>query len=181
MPNLSDWRPGDIVLVRKAGGLAGAMLAAGQAASFSTVSRAGSDWTHAALYVGNGEVVEAVPDRGVVRRSLWHYCQDRSLRVRRLIQPFSRRDGQLAADYAVGLLGRPYSIVELARSKLWPATHPNPDALYCSTFVGFVIAASTSRVLYQRPEHRPLHPAVLAVHEDLEDVGLEWRALGHRP
>lgn len=115
---------------------------------------------------------------GLVQRSVWHYCQTRSVMVRRLISAGSNPQwGDAIADAAIAHGHQGYSAVELLRSKLWPGTVPNPEKLFCSTFVGLVVAAATPVQLYAKKAHRPLYPSVLANHPDLETVPARWCAL----
>jgi hypothetical protein len=109
--------------------------------------------------------------------SVWKYCQHRSIRVRRLDQPFTPAHGWQAAAAARDLAARgaAYSYGEVVASKLIPARQPNPERLYCSTFVGLIINASTGFSLYDETRYRPLFPSTLATHRSLLDVPLEWR------
>lgn len=176
IPNFSQWLAGDIVLVGAAPNLIGHVLRAGQA--FTTRTSLLDDanyWTHAALYVGKGQLVEAVFPDGVIESSIWRYCENRSVLVRRLDAPFTLNDGVVAAQKAKTLVGNPYSWQEVMRSVLIPGTEPDPQRFYCSTFVGFTINASTGFSLYGAREHLPLHPSTLARHPDLMDVHVEWR------
>lgn len=175
IPNFSDWYPGDLIFVRRGRGLSGLALSAAQIISARKESRAGSVWTHVALYVGNGDLVEAVPGFGVVKASVWKYCHWRSLRVRRLSEPFSYSDGVAVADSALNSIGQPYSNSEVLRSKLIPRTEPRPNSLYCSTFAALTINVATGFSLYTEQKHLPIHPASLANHCDLIDIPLEWR------
>lgn len=175
VPNFSDWRLGDIVLVRAGEDLFGPALRVAQQASFSPLARRGCSWTHAAIYVGAGDVVDASFGRGVVRQSVWNYCQTRALRVRRLPLPLGTPEAREAAvEAALGRVGRPYSTPEVVRSKLVPRTSPLEHTFYCSTFVALCWADATGFALWQGWAHRPLYPAVLAEHELLDDVALAW-------
>lgn len=178
-PNFSDWRLGDIVLVHGARGLSGLLIRAAQQASLNRLSRLGSIVSHAGIYVGNGMLVDARYGEPVSERSVWQYCQSRPLRLRRL-----RNDGSLPStagdDIAAAArlhIGEPYSVLAAILSKVLPRTTPKRRALYCSTLVGLVVSDATGVNLSSDIAHRPLHPAVLAAHPDLEDVLLEWRHL----
>jgi len=115
---------------------------------------------------------------GVSLRSVWNYCQTRSIQVRRFIDP-SIPPADIAAIAATARqhIGEPYSVLQVIVSKLFPGTVPAPDALYCSTMVGLVITEATGVDLSSAPIHQPLHPGTLAAHGDLQDVLLEWRSL----
>ncbi len=177
IPNFSRWRSGDIVLVRRDRGLAGLLLSGGQYFSRSAASRNNREWTHAGLYVGGGEIVEAIFGDGIVKSSIWKYCQYRAICVRRIRAPFTGADGAVAAKAALGYVGQPYAWQEVALSKLIPARESQPGRLYCSTFVGIAINASTGYSLYGDSEHLPLQPATLAAHPGLADVRVQWRRM----
>ena len=177
-PNFSDWREGDIVLVHRTPDAIGYAIQASQATSLSPITRAGRICSHAAIYIGGGMVVDATRGAGVSIQSVWNYCQTRAIQVRRL----SDRSIPMADIADISVLaqqhdGEPYSVIQAIISKLFPATVPVPDALYCSTLVGLVVADATGFDLSSDPAHQPLHPGTLAAHPDLTDVLLEWRNL----
>lgn len=178
VPNFSDWREGDIVLVHRSADLVGFGIQASQAASFSPVTRAGSICSHAAIYIGGGMIVDAAFPAGVSVQSVWNYCQTRSIQVRRITDPSI--SAAAIADISVEAqrhIGKPYSLIQAIVSKLVPGTLPTQNALYCSTFVGLVVANATGVDLSSDPMHQPLHPGTLAAHPDLTDAFLEWRQL----
>lgn len=178
VPNFSDWRGGDIVLVHRSADPVGAAIQAAQATSLSPVTRAGSLCSHAAIYVGEGELVDATPAAGVSLQSVWNYCQSRAIQVRRLSD--ASIPAADIADIAVAAqrhIGEPYSVLQVIVSKLFPGTVPARDALYCSTMVGLVVTEATGVDLSSDPVHQPLHPGTLSAHRDLQDVLLEWRHL----
>lgn len=177
-PNFSDWREGDIVLVHRTPDVIGYAIQASQATSLSPITRAGRICSHAAIYIGGGMVVDATRGAGVSIQSVWNYCQARAIQVRRLSDPSIPMAN--IADISVLAQqhdGEPYSVIQAIISKLFPATVPVPDALYCSTLVGLVVADATGFDLSSDPAHQPLHPGTLAAHPDLTDVLLEWRNL----
>lgn len=177
-PNFSDWREGDIVLVHRTPDAIGYAIQASQATSLSPITRAGRICSHAAIYIGGGMVVDATRGAGVSIQSVWNYCQTRAIQVRRLSDPSIPMAN--IADISVLAQqhdGEPYSVIQAIISKLFPATVPVPDALYCSILVGLVVADATGFDLSSDPAHQPLHPGTLAAHPDLTDVLLEWRNL----
>jgi hypothetical protein len=95
--------------------------------------------------------------------------------VRRIPDPFTVADGVAAANVATAAIGQAYSASAVVLSKLIPSTAPDPNALYCSTFVGIALERGSGFSLYGEPRYRPLHPSVLASHPDLVDVDVEWR------
>jgi len=178
VPNFSDWRPGDIVLVHREVTPLGLAIQAAQAASRNALTRAGSACSHAGIYVGNGMLVDATKNQAVAEQSVWNYCQFRALQVRRITDA-SIPEADIAdiAVFARQHIGESYSVLEAIVSKLVPATVPARDALYCSTLVGLVVADATGIDLSSDPSHQPLHPGTLAAHPDLTDVLLEWKQL----
>lgn len=178
VPNFSDWREGDIVLVHRAADAAGFAIQASQGMSLSPVTRAGAICSHAAIYIGGGMVVDATRGAGVSAQSVWNYCQHRAIQVRRLSDPtISMADIADISVMAQQHIGEPYSVIQVVISKLFPRTVPVPDALYCSTLVGLVVTDATGVVLSSDQAHQPLHPGTLAAHPELTDVLLEWRHL----
>lgn len=174
VPNFSGWQPADIVLVGNDGTLAGNVIVASQYASLSGATRAGAKYTHAAIYVGNGMLVEAIVGAGVAERSVWDYCQFRTLALRR-VPALSRAQASNIVLAARSHLGQSYSWLGAIASKLIPQTEPNPDRLYCSTYVSLVVAQGSGRMLASMPRYKPLHPGTLAGHAGLDRVDLEWR------
>jgi len=178
VPNFSDWREGDIVLVHRTSDAIGYAIQASQAASLSPITRAGSICSHAAVYIGGGMVVDETLGVGVSAQSIWNYCQTRAIQVRRLSDPsIPMADIADISVFAQQHDGESYSVIQAIISKLFPGTVPIPDALYCSTLVGLVVADATGVDLSSDPAHQPLHPGTLAAHPDLIDVLLEWRNL----
>lgn len=177
MPNFSDWRAGDIVLV-EAIGFVGGVIQAGQMITTNPLMAAGSQWSHAAIYIGNGMVVDATWGAGITAQSLWTYCQSREVTLRRIDDPsIPAADIQDIAKYAASHIGEPYSAIQALLAKLgWSgAQTPNPSALYCSTFAGLVVTEATGVDLSSDPIWQPLYPAMLASHSELVAVPLEWR------
>ena len=151
------------------------MIEAYQLATVGAVARPYARFTHAALYVGNGQLVDATLELGIAHHSVWIYCQDRELTVRRLpSRSLSASDIARIGSAAQKHVGRSYSLAEAMRSALMPDTAPDIEHLYCSTFVGLVLAQATGVVLWEHREHRPLHPAKLAAHPQLAIVPVAW-------
>ena len=177
IPNFGDWRRGDVILVEADSTLLGRGLRGSQAVSLKAAQRSGARWSHAGIYVGADQIVEMNYGSGLVQRSVWHHCQTRALMVRRLRGAETNRQwGDDIANAAVAHAPQKYATGELLRSKLWPNSVPNPNKLFCSTFVGMVVAAATPVQLYAMKAHRPLYPSVLANHPDLDDVPTRWCA-----
>lgn len=180
VPNFSDWAVGDIVLVRAPSPSSPVLLV--QAGSPNHLIRQGCSWTHAGVYVGDGNIVDAMYKHGVVRQSVWNYCQSRSIRVRRLPSKLPRNKVATMAPIANGYVGQPYAtwaaILHGFAHYLVPgAVFPLPtaEALYCSTLVALCVTHATGFALGAAQDCMPIFPATLAVHPSLTDVPLEWR------
>jgi len=172
VPNFSDWREGDIVLVEATQW----PIPAAQSASLNPLMRAGANWSHAGVYVGGGRVVDAMMNPGVVMQSIWNYCQARAIKVRRICAPnVPSANVRRIASAAISYIGQAYSLPQVLLAKLGLAKHPNPSGIYCSTLVGLAVAQATGLDLSQDPAWQPLYPAILASHPWLVDVPLEWR------
>ena len=166
------------MVVHRYPGLAGFVLQAGQFLSTKPLTALGSHMTHVGIYVGDGMMVDATLGRPIGKVSVWSYCQSRSDQVRRIVDPAITPEQ--IADIAVmarAHVGESYSTLALIASKLWPGTRPQRKILYCSTFVGLVVADATGVDLSSSPDHQPLYPATLGMHPDLTDVPVEWRSL----
>ena len=175
-PNFSDWELGDIALVHHDQSAMGRVIVAGQKISANPLMTAGALCSHAAIYVGNGLILDATFGNKVMERSVWGYCQHRSIQLRRLNMPrvTTAQRHDIAAE-AQNYLHQSYSLWEAIVSKLVPRRTPRRRSLYCSTLVSFAVADATGLDLALLPSWRPLYPAVLATHPWLIDVPLEWR------
>lgn len=177
VPNLSEWEEGDIVLV-EAAGFSGLVIRGVQAGTMNIAMLQGALWSHAAVYVGNGMVVDAAFPAGVTAQPLWNYSATRAVTVRRVGDPtVSLAMRRFIGVSATTHVGQPYSLLQAALAKLGipSAQAPNPNALFCSTFAGLVVAEATGIRLWSDPKHQPLLPAILATHPDLDTVPVEWR------
>ncbi len=128
---------------------------------------------------GNGSVVDATFGNRVDERSVWGYCHQRPIQLRRLNRPGIT----MAERHAIGaasrnFIGPSYSAWEAIVSKLVAGRVPRRRSLYCSTLVAFAVADATNGLnLASGPAWRPLYPAVPASHPWMTDVILEWRQL----
>lgn len=175
IPNFSEWWPGDIILVHADSSPVAKGVKAYQNKSLNPYIQKGQVWTHAAVYLGSGEIVDLTFAGGVHRAPIWEYCRNRAIRVRRHLPPWGRADGLMTAVGACSAIGQDYSLKEVARTFLSADTAPVKGKNYCSTFVGITISSNTSFNLHDKPEHRPLTPGMLAEHPYLRDVRVEWR------
>jgi cell wall-associated NlpC family hydrolase len=175
LPNLDAWQRGDVVLVSATADASGALIRTAQRVSLNRLMVQGHAWSHAAIYVGKGQIVDACFGQPVACRSVWEYCSTRALTVRRIDDPsVPLKDVTAIADAALSYVGKPYSAIEAVLSKLVRGRKPRPDRLICSTLVGLAIQDGTGVDLSASPEHRPLFPGVIAEHPALQTVLLEW-------
>lgn len=179
-PNFSDWAPGDVLLVHRSGGpsdVTGGMLEGAQRIALMAKSRPEARYshiTHAGIYVGMGQVVDAVPREGVRCISVWELAGHRALQVRRL-RGF---DGVAIATYALERIGARYSVLNLIRDGFIDArVDEYLSGMYCTQLI---LRASNhtdpySRNLAQDPGRNPFFPAMLVTHPSLDDVQVSWR------
>ncbi len=144
-------------------------------------------WTHAAVYLRGGLLIEAVPPRVCITK-LWHYVPDRLLRVRR---PIGRRDPstfgyRLALEMSTRL-GELYENdmfwrVPLYRYFRWVRNGAVSASgrVFCSQVVADSFAALREGTIYQDgvdlDPFLQVTPAHLSHSTILEDVAVDWLA-----
>lgn len=181
VPNIDDWREGDIVLVAGAG-LTGILINGGQRV-FAPGTATGAIWSHAGIYIGNGQIVEAAAGSGIKVGRVEGYCIKRALAVVRL-QPAAglpANFGALAAQFAMQRIGNKYAWQDLvALLKVWQTPAPQApssagNSAYCSALVVQCYAKSPINTpLDTAVGCLPCLPSTLACHPWLDDVPLEW-------
>lgn len=179
VPNFSDWRLGDIVLVEGTG-LMGAAIAVSQKV-FSPSSKAGKSWSHCGIYSGNGNLIDATPGPGVSEQSIAVYCQNRALSVLRLIPDrFTPANaGAQVEMIARQRIGDPFAWADLVAMLVnWgnvSAMGNGPHAsAYCSALVVQTYARAAQTMLDMPPGCRPCLPSTLSCHPLLEDIPIHW-------
>jgi len=101
----------------------------------------GKEWTHAGMYIGNEQVIEALKGAGVVISSLseWSFTgyggkyktYVRALRVK--TDDFTR---EKAVNFALGKIPQPYSLAKIILQALgWADKHVESNSWYCSELV----------------------------------------------
>lgn len=181
IPNFSDWQAGDLVLIKSSGTVVSSTIEGVQASIRSSSPPFGEpEWTHVAIYVGHGLVVESVPLHGMRYAPVHHYVLNRAVRVRRLNRggvPIAAHEGEWAVKWAASFFTSGYAYAAIARHLLMhmKTTSPGAEAFFCSSLVAITYTKALGVLLESDPNHRPLLPATLVNHPRFSDVLLEWR------
>lgn len=182
-PSVDRWRPGDLLLFSAANPtvisrrVIEAQLRGGYAEEDAR-------WHHAAVYVGDARICEALA-RGVTADFVYKYVGTHRIRVRRdpLLTP------EEGYDVAVRALVRShwtYSFATLLRllRHSWRGFHAEPPvlpfassrAVICSVLYADAYSAVTKRVLGNAAGAVPV-PAFLSGTPSLEDVESHWLSI----
>jgi hypothetical protein len=187
VPNVDEWQPGDIVLVMRSGA-SGMVLGPGQVLIGPAPANT-RDWSHCAIYAGEGFVVDAMPRGGVQVRSLFEYCEKRATALLRLEINgawLNEAQGREIVRKARTLVDTPYAfgnlirlalarLAQMLRGKPTGGTSAPPKAsrLFCSSLV--VVAYNAINIqLEQDPDVAPCLPANLPSHASLWSQGTHW-------
>jgi hypothetical protein len=97
----------------------------------------GSDFTHAAIYEGDGKFIEATTGdpsgKGVIRSDLKEYLDGGRIMIEVIRPPYkSEEDKKAALDYARSQLGKPYDS---------GFNQENADEIYCAELVQRALAS----------------------------------------
>jgi len=183
VPDFGLCKPGDLILSHS---LSSSFL---DRQIVKTQSRAGFDaeharWTHAAVFLYEDFVVEAVPGDGVITRTLYSDIPNSVLRVRR--RPDLRDEERYKiALCAQRMLGSRYNIRAAfsmgwrARSGLWdrawfPSIGP---VMICSKVFYDAHVEITRSLLKDCPMTDLVMPAHLSATTDLDDINVPWLKL----
>jgi hypothetical protein len=181
VPAIDALAPGDLILYGGTGKLGQWIVVAQSKAGFANED---ARWTHAAVYLDDGLLVEAVPQGGVVQRSIYDGIGDRPMRFRRM-PDLPDTDRYRIALRALSQLGRRYStfqIPSLRRRLLKGLLNraPGPDQkgiVICSQVYHDAIVEITRSYLQGCPVDAPVTPAHLSCSKSLTDLKVGWRRL----
>lgn len=180
VPDLTQLMPGDLILSRSTSpGFIDSRIAAAQTSGGFSPNDA--RWTHAAVFVYDDQIVEALPFKGIVQQSVYSYIPAEIMRVRRKPN-LPDGDRLKIAFYAMKNLGRRYGHsdalavgIDLAKG-LWSkgTLTTNRFIVICSQLYFDAILEVTHRRLANCPTESPTTPAHLSATPDLLDIGVDW-------
>jgi hypothetical protein len=138
--NFDDWAEGDIVLLAaNPNGGTGSQIIRWYQRHIAGLPVHRADWTHVGVYLGDAELIEATPKRGVCRTELFNYLDVRNVCVRRMVdQTGSTARGPQIAEHARKIFanrpgyawGTIWKIATRASRK--PIAGPEVTAAYCA-------------------------------------------------
>lgn len=179
IPNFSDWQAGDLVIVKSDGSPMAQVIEGVQGSLRSSSAPVGDPaWTHVALYVDQGLLIESAPKHGIRYCPVHEYARDRELRVRRLLRgstPATPAEGASLVREASRYFEQGYSYWGIVRHLFMQMALPNADEFFCSSYVAVVYTNALKVVLEHQVWHRPLLPATLVNHSAFADLDVEWR------
>lgn len=185
MPDVAKLLPADLILYSSPrGDKIGAAISAVQLAGGFAAEDA--RWTHAAVYLGDGHLVEAIPNGGVIHRSVYDDPQITSQLMRFRRKPdLSETDRYRVALKASAMLGASYSragAVSFGMTMLKGLWQPTSridlkGIVICSQVFHDTLAEITRQYLPDCPVRQPVAPAHLSFSPGLEDVEVSWLRL----
>jgi hypothetical protein len=183
VPDFEACLPGDLILFRdvRPSWTAKAIMRAQGGSGFHLRD---GQWTHAAVFLYDHHIVEAVPNGGVKVASLYDCIPNRILRVRR------REDLTVEQRFTIGLrastmIGRrysPYRTLMIGWEMMTgldqvPAGVSIGQTVICSKVYADSYSEVTKRVLQGCTITGAVTPAHLSFTADLQDVPIEWLRL----
>ncbi|MBX9908846.1 MAG: hypothetical protein K2Z25_09040 [Beijerinckiaceae bacterium] len=183
VPAIEQLLPGDLLLFRPVAGtmtsrgIAGAQRRAGFAADHAA-------WTHAAIFLYDDVMVEALPVRGVVQSSLYSRLPGHCILVRRRPE-LDESIRYRVALWALGRIGKRYShlaVVGLGWDMLkglWSDSSlaSNRQVVICSQVFADAQGEMAGKRLAGCPYSGATTPAHLSATPDLVDVAIGWKKL----
>jgi hypothetical protein len=180
VPNTDRLLPGDLILYAQTDAVAAAIERTQRSAGFAAED---SRWSHAAVYLDQGYLVEAVPFGGV-KQSVLHGVPDGLMRFRR-IEGLSDIDRYRIALRALSRLGRSYSVGGIPKlglrmlAGLWQrvAAPDQKGIVICSQVYHDSVVEITRTYLQQCPVDAAVTPAHLSCSPSLTDIDVGWLRL----
>lgn len=183
VPDLNSLLPGDLILFSPVSPRWTTRVVA------SAQRRAGFPqehcrWTHAAVFLFDSLLVEALPWRGVVQSSLLDYVLGHRMRVRRA-PGLVLEERYRVALRALSMLGQDYAhrgifilSLDLLRGAWAPRRAMSSRAInICSRVFHDAYVETTRHLLDGCPLDSPATPAHLSATKDLEDVEVAWATI----
>lgn len=182
VPNLVDWAPGDILVMETLGTTGSALVEGFQQSSPIAAVRAHARWTHCAVYISRGLIVDSRPWHGGRVRRLCTETAHRRITVLRIKATVATRaERHRLAEVAAELEDVSYSYWSLGWAQPLPNGSQNagssgalPRSLICSALVGFAASKAGIALEYAPGAATPLLPAGLMVHPWLEEIMATW-------
>lgn len=181
VPAVESLLPGDLILYSDTDTVSRLITASQERAGFA---REHARWSHAAVYLDDGFLVEALPLSGVNQRSIYEGIPSGLLRFRRL-QSLSPIDRYRVALRALSRLGQTYSIGKVPKlslrmaAGLWKrrAAPDEKGIVICSQIYHDSVVEITRSYLDHCPVDAAVTPAHLSCSDDLVDLDIGWRRL----
>lgn len=183
-PNSDEWRVGDIILFSDCRpGLVARSIREVQTATGYALEDA--RWQHAAIYVGQQNLCEAVWPR-IRFHPIFDRIGSQMIRVRRFREDISPDQRYELAINAMSHIGMFYGWAELPRLLLrrgqgWlrpGSLRTRPVSLICSVLCANAYMTTLSRVITSHSAQVATTPADLSLTDQLVDVPVCWRRLG---
>jgi hypothetical protein len=184
-PNINDWLPGDLLLVSavRPGWISRSIIAAQVRGGYRDEDAC---WHHAAMYIGDANVCEAVGS-GVQLTSIFHYVGSHRVRVRRDLGMTAEDRFRLVVK-ALARLRNSYSrggVIKLflrSFKGFWkdsaaPVTPFGVRAVICSQLYADAYAMVTSKLVVNTSTTE-VTPAALSETQQLTDIRLYWKSIG---
>jgi hypothetical protein len=143
-----------------------------------------ASWTHAAIFLYDDVMVEALPIRGVVQSSIYARVPNHRILIRRN-PALDERVRYRIALRALGMIGKRYSHLGILSlgwdlfKGLWSnaVLAGNRQVVICSQVFADAHSEMTNTLLPGCPLNRATTPADLSATTGLTDVAIDWKRL----
>ena len=180
-PNFSSWRLGDIVLIYSGGTLKDRVNSRCQRVVGRNLTAAQAQYVHAAIYVGDGYIVDIAPNNNRARRrQLDVYTRNNSITLLRVPGLTSESETAISAEaLAAYKHGYRFSVLQLASARLRSVSlrirsplsvlskvakipSNQVQAVSCAELVQRVFSKATSLALWRQNQRGAFMPSSLA-------------------